>query len=902
MPNQHAFFQDTSLLDPEIPYSQKQPRLLQAAQEYLSYFRDSIRQRHRQGTASREVVGYLTSAADTLIRNLYRCVAADLSPDQQATAVIALGGYGRGELNPYSDLDLLFYTGQQGEEQVRELSERLLYLLWDLRLPIGHSVRTGQACWEEAAADTTVRTSLLDARFLVGQQPLWQDFQQGISSFVLEHRTKEFIHAKEEENSARRQKYGASVYLLEPNLKEGEGGLRDLHTAFWIARVKFKAQTVRELVHKGVLSERELRQLQRCFDYLWRIRNELHYLNARKNDQLHFADQEALAAFLGYTDQDGGPLAVERFMQDYYTQATRTEHLASVLTAKAIRERELCPSLNSFSCRRELEQGFYMLRGELRLSRKNLMTQDPALIMQAFALAHRHQLQLSLALKSLIRSHLHLIDDQLRRSPRMTQPFWEILQNQQHLTETLQSMHHLQFLQHFIPEFARIYCQVQHDAYHIYTVDIHSIFAVGELCRLWQGDYAEDYPLLSQVAAQVENREILLLAALLHDIGKGQGHQHAEKGARMIPPIARRLGMSRESSRLVAFLVREHLLMAHTSQRRDLNDPQTIRRFVSQVTSCERLQLLYLLTFADIRAIGPDVWTQWKGYLLDQLYERAYEALERGNFAGEARSGQLRQRKRALLDRLRGELPQQQLQEWLDMLPRRYLLSWDSHSMARHMRLLWQGDPQQEPLVAAETHGQAGFAQVLVATPDIPGLFAVITGILAAHGRNILGAQIYTLNNGLALDLLQVALLPGEDSHDAARWEAVAADLRACLAGQRDVNSLVAQRQRSEALLRRQLPCRPPRFELDNDSSSDYTIIDIRAPDRVGLLFDIARRLYQLGLYMGVAKISTQAQEAVDTFYVQDIFGQKLNQSSKIAQLEQELAACLQLPEEGARA
>ena len=422
----------------------------------------------------------------------------------------------------------------------------------------------------------------------------------------------------------------------------------------------------------------------------------------------------------------------------------------------------------------------------------------------------------------------------------MAEGFLEILRQPKGLARTLRDMHHLQFLNRFIPEFGRIYCKVQHDAYHIYTVDIHSIFAVEEIAKLWLGDYREKKPLLTQVAKDIEKRELLLLAVLLHDIGKGEGKDHSNKGADMVPTIARRLGLNKEDSLRLEFLVRNHLVMAHISQRRDLHDDKLIIQFARSMGMSENLKMLFLLTFADIKAVGPDVWSEWKGLLLQELYEKTYEILERGNFQLEKRSEKLRNRKRKVVERLADEYDPKQVKDLLATLGTRYLLSYHSVTIAEHLRVVL-GRGERTLALKVEQDAEADYTQVTISTLDIPGLFSKIAGVMAANGINILGAQIFTTGNGVALDILQVRSPGGERITSTDKWDRFEADLTAVIEGRERVDDLVKKRHRPAFLPERPRPRYPNRVEVDNEISEEYTVIDIYAHDQVGLLYRITR-------------------------------------------------------------
>ncbi len=889
---QDDFFATELMLAGDVPFTERRAALLDAARLFLEHHRSHCHELHMDGGSGREVVGCITAMADALIRNLYSCAAADFpTSGKVCAAVIALGGYGRAELNPLSDIDVMFYCSDKNKDLAEKIAERVLYLMWDLNLDVGYSVRTAADCLTMAQQDTTIRTALMDARFLAGDEVLFHEFEHLVTPALLIRNSQNFLKEKYQEHKARMAKYGSSVYMLEPNIKEGEGGLRDLHTAIWMARIKFKAGGLRDLLKKGVISEQEVKGIEAAFDYLWRIRNELHFQSKRKTDQIQFDKQEQIAAFLGYQGS-GNALPVERFMQDYYAHATQTEHLSSTLIIRAYKDKDPATGLLGYLGRRSLGSDFFSYRGELKTTRKSLFAARPEAMMQAFLLAKQHHLALSAEVKGQIRDNLALVNDSFRRNREISEMFLEIIRGPTGVAQSLRDMHHIAFLNKYIPEFQRIYCKVQHDAYHVYTVDIHSIFAVEEIEKLWSGVYRESKPLFTRVAADIGKPELVVLAVLFHDIGKGEGKDHSNKGADMIPKIARRLNLSREDSLRLEFLVRHHLDMAHISQRRDLNDIRLIQDFANTMEMAETLKMLFLLTFADIKAVGPDVWTEWKGYLLQDLYEKTYETLERGNFMSEVRSERVRNRKRKVLEALKGDFDEKRIKDRLRTMSMRYLLTHRSWEIKEHVALeLARGD---DTVAIKVTHDiDAEYTSLTISTLDVPGLFSMITGVMAANGINILGAQIYTRSNGFALDILHVNKPIGGVIDDPVKWQKVQDDLTSVLEGRVKVANLVKKRQKTRALPGHRLPRFPNRVEFDSDVSREHTVIDIFAHDEVGLLYRITRTLAELGLYIHVAKISTKVDQVSDTFYVKDIFGQKIKDQAKLEDVRRALLACM---------
>ncbi|MCF6180004.1 MAG: HD domain-containing protein, partial [Geopsychrobacter sp.] len=545
-----------------------------------------------------------------------------------------------------------------------------------------------------------------------------------------------------------------------------------------------------------------------------------------------------------------------------------------------------------FFIRRNLEDGFTILRGEIRLDSEQALRENPVLIMRAFELAQKHEAELSVPLKLQIRDNLNLINDRVRRSKEINESFMRILRHPRGVGRTLRQMHHLHLLNHFIPEFKRIFCKVQFDLYHIYTVDIHSLFAVEETCRLWDGEYDNEYPLLAHLAKDVEKRELLLLAVLFHDIGKGEGKDHSSQGASMIPTIARRIGLNREDRKRLQFLVQNHLNMVHISQRRDLNDQRTISDFATQMEMSENLKMLYLLTFADVRSVGPDVWSEWKGQLLQELYEKTYDLLEKGDFFQEKRSEKVRNRKRKVKTSLLEDFPESRVNRCLANLSTRYMLSYHSWEIIQHLQLSL-GRGKAALALEVEQHPEHNYTELTLATLDSPGLFSHIAGVMAAHAINILGAQIHTRKNGLVLDVLQVTSATEEAVENDSKWQRIEKDLTAVVEGRLFVDDLLERQRTPSFMVTREKPLRPSRVALSNDVSDQYTVVDIYAHDRIGLLHDITRTLTKLGLYIAVSKISTKVDQIADVFYVSDIFGQKIGQPEKLQKIEEELLRCL---------
>ena len=859
--------------------------LLTNAQAFLDVRLGEINELNNNHLSGRKVVRQLTLLFDQLCENLYTAAVVGINQHEvDNCALIALGGYGRAEMNPRSDLDLMFYYLPAGKDAARVISDRMLYLLWDLHLDVGYSIRSSAECLEESS-DCTVRSALLDARLIVGGHGIFATFNQNVGHYMLNRDTATFIKHKLIERAERKKKYGSSIYLLEPNLKEGEGGLRELQEALWIARVKFKSKNLDDLLKKGVITEQDYYEYNDALDYLWKVRNFIHFYGQRKGDQLTFELQRQIAVALGYKNVRQTS-AVEQFMRSYYSRAFQVEHLATKLILVATQSSTLQHRKPfNFISRRNLEDGFYIVYGELRTKKDQRLLDDPVLMMVAFELAQKHEVQMCIELKQLIRDNSFLINDKIRRSKRINSSFLTILRYSKGATKILRKMHHLQFLNAYIPEFKKIYCRVQFDQYHIYTVDIHTLFAIEEMEKVWHGDYAQDHPLITGVANNIEKRGLLMLAILFHDIGKGSGKDHSVQGAEMIPVIARRMRLNKEDSKRLQFLVLNHLQMTFISQRRDLQDMYMISQFAEKMEMSETLRMLYLLTFADLKAVGPDVWSEWKGGLLRELYEKTFDVLEKNEFFHEQRSEKVRNRKRKIRIALGGEFPESRIATAIKSLNTRYLLSYRVDEIIPHLRLAL-GRGKKTLVMHVEHNYDAKYSELTIATIDTPGLFSQIAGVLTGNSINILGAQIHTRKTGAVLDILQVNSMVGDIVENKQKWERVERDLGAVLEGRSHIEDLFDQNTESDYFSEvKGQHRREDQVIIDNDVSNSYTVIDIFTYDKSGLLYEITKTMNQLGLYITVSKVSTKVDQVADVFYVSDIFGQKIIDPVKLEEI-----------------
>ena len=863
----------------------------EVTKRYLDGIRADLKERNFAGASGSEIVRELTAAVDKVLRALFVYAAAEhdrrFSKLNQRLAVLARGGYGRAELNPYSDIDLLFLHDWKPGPYLEIVAEIILHALWDAGLIVGHAVRNVRECVRMADSDLKEKTAILDSRFLAGDAKLWAELDKVLTTDVLNRNQSKFFKSKLEESRKRHAAYGDSVYLLEPQIKEGEGGLRDLHTAMWVAKVKYKVHSLEELVQKAVITQPEMDEVASARDFLWRLRNSLHFLSRRHFDQLTFEYQEELAPLLGFAASDGES-ASSALMRAYYQQASIIKMFAEGLIARITDE----PDSNRFfrfGFGRQIRPGILIQRKLLAVAEPGLFKRDPLNLLAIFADCQAHGVQLSGSTYQLVRDNVGLIDDQARSDPRFGATLMRILDGKQRVAETLEAMHRSGVLGALIPEFGNLYARVLHDLYHIYTVDRHSLAAVRELERLRAGEFKATTPVLTEVARQEDRLPLIFLALVLHDIGKGHGHHHHERGATLAEEVAKRMGLDTEQTDAVVFLVRNHLLMSEIGQKRDIEDDHLVKEFAREVGSIERLKELYLMTFADMRAVAPKVYNNWRDMLLKDLYMKTLKVLEQGDreAVDPAR----------LIDLTKTELRNQltapdgdrakALEDFLERMPDRYFLITPRQDIPFHFDLMRRLDGNS--LVCQHRHfSDREFTEFTVATRDQHGLFSKIAGVLTANNLNILSARITTRSDSVVLDTFRIA-----NHGDAAgiamdedRWERVERNLLAVLNGTQDIVDLVARSRPSSIASRRFVSRVNTEVTVDNRTSERFTVIDVFTQDRLGLLFTVTHALSEMGLEIHLARISTNADQALDVFYVGDTQGRKIVDNKMLKQIE----------------
>ena len=880
--------------DPHSPAVRAQ--VLELLRESLDTGQAEIRRRFEAGEAGLKTARSISFLVDQILLSLYEFTLAHVYPLSNPTAgehlaVVAVGGCGRGEMAPHSDVDLLFLLPYKQTPWGEQMVEYLLYMLWDLGLKVGHATRSVDDCVRLSRADITIRTALLEARLLFGDKPLYGEFRRRYQSEVVADTGPDFTEAKLAERKARHLRLGDSRYLVEPNIKDGKGGLRDLHSLYWIAKYVYRVDRVADLVAAGLLTAAELKRFAKAEEFLWTVRCHLHYRADRAEERLTFDAQPDLGRLLRFADRAGAK-GVERFMKRYYLVAKEVGDLTRVFCAQLEEQhkRKKFFRLPRLGQRRRVVDGFVIEGGRIDVEHAKVFAEDPVRLLRLFRLAQQREVDIHPRALKLITRKLALIDNELRHDPEANRLFLETLISHHDPETALRRLNEAGVLGRFVPDFGRVVAQMQHDMYHVYTVDEHSIRAIGMLARIEAGELAEDHPVSHDIIHKVMSREVLYLAVLLHDIAKGRGGNHSELGAEIVLKLAPRFGLSADDSETVAWLVRHHLVMSNTAFRRDILDPKTVEDFVAVVESPERLRLLVVLTVADIRAVGPGRWNGWKGQLLRELYFRAEEALS-GGMAADQAVARVAAAKAALRD---------SLSDWDDAAAEAhfartydsYWLTADSETQERHARLMRAASESGAELsIDSRIDEFQAITEVTVFAADHPGLFARVAGAMAVCGANIVRAAINITADGMALDTFWVQ---DADGSPVTRRERLERTIEKTLSGEIRLHQALAEKT--------SLPSRTevfevaPRVVVDNKASNVHTVVEIRARDRRGLLHDVTRGLSDLGLTIASSRVATYGERAVDVFYVKDVFGLKVTQKAKLEKIRKRLLEAIEEP------
>jgi [protein-PII] uridylyltransferase len=880
------------------------PALLPALKRIHEDARGAIRAWFEAGGTADATVAALSAVMDGLIQGLLDLASAHVYPTPNPTkgeefAVLAVGGYGRSELCPHSDVDLLFLVPYKRTPVAEQIAEFVLYRLWDLGLKVGHATRSTAECIKLAQQDLTVSTALLEARPIWGDERAVQELRDRYGKEIVQGHEAAFIEAKLAERDDRHHRVGDSRYLLEPNVKEGKGGLRDLHTLGWLARFVYGAAGLGALVQSGLLTRRDLAAFKRSRTFLLAVRCHLHWMTKRAEDRLTLDVQPEIATRLGFKARVRAK-SVERFMKRYYLAAREVGNLTRVVCAALEEQHRRRPkfALPSFGLARKRIDGFVVQGDRLALADPKMFANEPVRILQLFQTADARGLDIHPATLAAIGHALPRIDRELREDPQANRLFLEILCSRKDPAGSLTRMNEAGVLGRFVPDFGRIVAQMQHNLYHVYTTDEHTIRAIGILRQIEDGSISGEVPLATELFPKLLSRRALFVAAFLHDIGKGRGGSHAEVGAVIARRLCPRFGLTAEETETVVWLVRHHLLMSDTAFRRDLEDPKTIQDFVDVVQSPERLKLLLVLTVCDIRAVGPNVWNGWKGQLLRELHHEAEAALQSGDPRGR-RSARVNHAKseleKALLADPSGWWTRERVDRHVARHDPRYWLGFTTEELVRHAELIRRTESQALPIgIDFRVDTFRARSELLLYAPDHPGLFMKVAGAIALGGASIVDAHIFTTTDGTALDMLG---FQDAEKHaavdDPERFQRIRNNLIKTLSGEIWLEKALAGR--------RSLPARAdvfrvePRVLLDNNASRTHTVIEVNGRDRPGLLFDLAKALKESGLVISSAHISTYGERVVDVFYVKDVFGMKVTVRSKVMKVQRQLTEALSL-------
>ena len=836
---------------------------------------------------------YLT---DGLVMAAFYTASAYLHPLPNPTAaerlaVIGVGGYGRGEMAPASDVDLLFLTPYKITPWAESIIESMLYILWDLRLKVGHSSRTIRDCIRLGGEDFTIRTAMLEHHCLIGDKALAEELDEELKTKLFAGSGSEFVEAKLEEREKRHEKQGER-YMVEPNVKEGKGGLRDLQSLYWIAKYIHGVRDTAELVDLGVFRPEEYERFVQAENFLWAVRSHLHLVTGRATEQLTFDMQVEVADRMNYADQ-AGRRGVEVFMQEYFRHATSVGDLTRIFLTKLEADHQKpAPLLERIFRRRpRVKSGYKVVHNRLDVAKPDEFLKDKLNILRLFEEGLRTGMLIHPDAMRLVTANLHVIDDDMRNDPEARRIFLDLMLKHGNPERALRRMNELGVLSAFVPEFEPIVAMMQFNMYHSYTVDEHTIQCIANLAQLERKELNEELPVASGILEEGLNRRVLYVAMLLHDIGKGRPEDHSILGAQITRKVAPRLGLNKQEAETAEWLVRYHLLMSDMAQKRDISDPRTVRDFAKAVGSVKRLDLLTVLTVCDIRGVGPNVWNNWKATLLRSLYSETRQALESGM--------------EALNRENRGAEAKKALRAALEDWPKAALRK----ETARHYAPYWQGLPVDAQVVFArllhelEDSGESAGIQIDL-HPDIdrdatracfvmadhPGIFARLAGALALVGANVVDARSYTTKDGYVTDAFWLQDKDGAP-FEASRLPRLKQMILKTLHG--EVLAREALKSRDKIKKREKAFTVPTHITFDNEGSEIYTIIEVDTRDRPGLLFDLARTLAANNVYIANAVIVTYGEQVVDTFYVKDMFGLKYHSAAKQKALEKKLRAAI---------
>ncbi|MFT3732809.1 MAG: [protein-PII] uridylyltransferase [Hyphomicrobium sp.] len=832
---------------------------------------------------------------DYTVTHVYR---ATNPSDAERMAIVATGGYGRGLLAPGSDIDLLFLLPYKQTPWGESVAEYMLYMLWDLGFKVGHATRTVEQCVKLSQADITIRTALLDSRLILGDGQLFAEFEDRFRADVVAGTARQFIDAKMAERDERTRRAGESRYKVEPNIKDGKGGLRDLHTLQWLSKYIFNQEVGAAAVEAGIFTPEEVQTFRRCEDFLWRVRCFLHFMTGRAEEVLSFEVQPQMANNLGYTSREG-LRAVERFMKHYFLIAKDVGDLTTILCG-ALEMQQLktspgyksVPSPASWKTRREVREktDFRIDNDRLNVSDPEVFARDPVNLIRFFAQAANTGAYLHPDAIRLLRGSLRLIDDKLRNDPEANAIFLSLLTAKGNPEASLRHMNDAGVLGRFLPEFGRIVAMMQFNMYHHYTVDEHLLRTLGNIVAIERGELASELPLCTAVFSSIQNRRALLVAAFIHDIGKGRKESHSLVGARIARKLCPRLGLTAAETELVAWLLQEHLTMSNFAHSRDISDPDTIRAFADIVQSPERLKLLLLLTCADIRAVGPGVWNGWKGQLLRTLYHET-EPLVAGGHTQIPRDERIGKAQAALRQML-SDWPEKAVDDFIDRHYPNYWLRTDLATQVVHANVVRDAMTSRTKFATnVKTDAFTAITELTVFAPNHARLLSLFAGACAAAGANIAGAHITTTRDGYALDTFLLNREFVEDEDELRRAKRITDTIERLLNGKEQLAALIRKRRIGTRGL--DAFTVEPEIVINNALSDRLTVLEVAGRDRPGLLYELTSALSDLSLDISSAHVTTFGEKAVDVFYVTDLVGKQIINESRQAALRTRLRSIL---------
>ncbi len=913
----------------DMPVAQR----LAACKAFLKHGDEEILRRHRGGEGGLAIAQTRAAEVDALIEHLYEFAAARWRRAHTGelpvpVSLLALGGYGRGELCPKSDIDLMFLYPSGVKPEVLKpfqefLTQELLYLLWDCGLKVGHSSRAIDEAFAEARRDMQTKTALLESRLIAGSPQVFENFQAAYRAYYQKEDPRGYIAARLKDQAERRGKNGGTVFLQEPNIKNGVGGLRDFQNTLWMARVKLGLQRIEELKEQNYLREEELRDFQRGYDFLLRARHELHYVTNHPNDLLNLDNQPRVALGLGYTAENVVE-RVEAFMQEYYRHAQAIYRISKIVEDRLALTLEEAPSrfsLRALIRSRRTERpksidGFILRGNRLSAERTSVFIEDPERLVRVFRHCQQLECTPDLDLQSLVRASAPLCGPAVLRSPGAIQSFKAILQEAGRVHPTLSLMHELGILGRFVPEFEQLNCLVQHEFYHRYTADIHTLNTIRELDGIYAAteDMQRRY---REVLHQCEDHTLLYLILLLHDIGKGTGIQgHAESGAHLARPILERFGVPAESSEIVVFVIRHHLAMARFWQKHDLDDPATIARFAEMMGDVEKLRFLYLHTFCDARGTSTELWNSYKNTLHTTLFARTAERLTLGQAATDLRNAE----RKAMLHRdlIAQKVPgvsADEITAHFNLLPERYFVQTAPDEIVLHISMVnkllstitsSESVGTLRPIIEWKDDLNRSFTVANIVTWDRAGLFYRLAGAFSVAGLNILSAKVISRADHIAIDtfhIVEPGRGPVQNQH---ALEIFRKTVEEALVQNKDLlPDILAQAKKvrvsrlsqEERLLHSTVP---PVVEVYHELDLKRTIIEIQAQDQIGLLYRIARVIFEHGFDITFARINTERGIAIDTFYVESTNQLPVEDPERLRVLREAIAAVIAPAEEPA--